>query len=138
MSLANGLSILFIFSKNQQRTNKTSQTNKSSQRANKTFVFVDFCYGLFCFFCIYFYPNFYNFFPSTSPFSLKTNYIVIATTLFLPVPCKPPAGKAGLHSLSLLPSIPFVPWATFCPRSSNEVFPSRSLAPTLANLLDTS
>ena len=23
------------------------------------FSFVDFCYGLFCFFCIYFYPNFF-------------------------------------------------------------------------------
>ena len=31
------------------------------------FSFVDFGYGLICFFCIYFCPNFYDFFPSTNP-----------------------------------------------------------------------
>ena len=49
MSLANGLSILFIFSKNQ------------------LLALLIFCYGLLCFFCSYFCPNFYNFFPSTKP-----------------------------------------------------------------------
>ena len=29
------------------------------------FGFVDFCYGLFCFCCLYFCPNFKDFFPST-------------------------------------------------------------------------
>ena len=37
----------------------------SLQRTN--FWFVGFCYGLFCFFCIYFCPNFKDFFPSTNP-----------------------------------------------------------------------
>ena len=40
MSQANGLSILFIFSK------------------KPAFSFVDFCYGLFCFFCIYLWLTF--------------------------------------------------------------------------------
>ena len=39
MSLANGLSILFIFFK------------------KPAFSFVDFCYGLFSYFCIYFCPG---------------------------------------------------------------------------------
>ena len=32
-----------------------------------TFSFVDFCYSLPCFFFTYFYPNFYDLFPSTNP-----------------------------------------------------------------------
>ena len=46
MSLSNDLSILFIFSK------------------KPVFSFVDFGYDLLCFFCIYFCPNFYDFFPT--------------------------------------------------------------------------
>ena len=49
MSLANELSILFIFSK------------------KPAFTFVDFCYSLLCFFHSYFGPNFYDFFLSTKP-----------------------------------------------------------------------
>jgi len=48
MSLANGLSILFIFSKNQ------------------LLVLLIFCYGLLCFFFIDFYSDFYDFFSSTN------------------------------------------------------------------------
>ena len=37
----------------------------SSQRTS--FSFVDFCYGLLYFFCIYYCPIFYDLFPSTNP-----------------------------------------------------------------------
>ena len=48
MSLTNGLSILFILSN------------------NKLLALLIFFYGLLCFFCIYFCPNFKDFFPSTN------------------------------------------------------------------------
>ena len=48
MSLANSLSVLFYPLK------------------EAAFCFVDFCYGLFYFFCIYFCPNFSDFFPFTN------------------------------------------------------------------------
>ena len=39
-----------------------------SSQINKAFSFSDFCYGLLCFLCMHFCPNFYDFFPSTNYF----------------------------------------------------------------------
>ena len=53
MSLANGLSTIYLLKE-------------------PAFGFVGFCYGLFCFFCIYFCPNFYNFLLLTLRFFISS------------------------------------------------------------------
>ena len=42
------------------------------------FGFVDFCYCLLCFFCIYFCPDFYDFFPSTNSGVLNFFFFLVA------------------------------------------------------------
>ena len=49
----------------------------------QAFSFVDFFYGLFCFFWIYFCPNFYNIFLSTCPGILHFFLFVVALDLEL-------------------------------------------------------
>ena len=60
MSLTNGLSILFILSN------------------NKLLALLIFFYGLLCFFCIYFCPNFKDFFPSANPRVLHFFFFLVA------------------------------------------------------------
>ena len=41
-----------------QPSQKTMNALQKKINKKPAFSFVDFCYGLFCFFCIYFCPNF--------------------------------------------------------------------------------
>ena len=65
-----------------QKKTSNSQSNLEKEewnwRKEPAFSFVDFCYGLLCFFFTYFCPNFYDFFPSINPGVLHFFFFLVA------------------------------------------------------------